>query len=69
MQERKRGPYGIVEEGSARVRGARARPSNTTARDLLGNERLITAGLEFLRATNVGLAKKGVLVNGRRKQA
>ena len=40
-----------------RVRQARARPSNTSIRDLLSNDRYTEADLEFLRDTRVGEVK------------
>ena len=44
-----------------RVRQARARPSNTSIRDLLADERYTEAVLRFLEATNVGEVKAGVI--------
>ena len=44
-----------------RARQARARPSNTSFRELLSNERYMEAVLEFLKDTRVGEVKKGVI--------
>ena len=43
------------------VRTARARPRNTTVRELLSNNRYTEAVLEFLGKTRVGEAKEGVI--------
>ena len=43
------------------VRQARARPSNTTIRELLSNSRYSEAVLGFLRKTRVGEVKEGVI--------
>ena len=44
-----------------RVRQARARPSNTSVRDLLSNDRYTKAVLGFLRNTRVGEVKAGAI--------
>ena len=44
-----------------RVRQARARPSNTSIRDLLSDYRCTEAVLVFLEATRVGEVKEGVI--------
>ena len=43
------------------VRKANARLSNTTIRDLLGNEVYAEAALVFLKDTKVGMIKEGAL--------
>ena len=43
------------------VRQARARPSNTTIRELLSDDRYIEAVLEFLEETRVGEVKEGAI--------
>ena len=43
------------------VKQARARPSNTTVRELLSNNRYTEAVLVFLRKTRVGEIKDGVI--------
>ena len=43
------------------VRQARARPSNTTVRELLSNNRYTEAVLDFLGKTRVGEVKEGVI--------
>ena len=43
------------------VRQARARPSNTTIRELLSNSRYTDAVLDFLGKTRVGEVKEGVI--------
>ena len=43
------------------VRQARARPSNTTVRELLSDERYTSAVLDFLSKTRVGEVKEGVI--------
>ena len=44
-----------------RVRQARARPSNTSVRNLLSDDRYKEAVLFFLRNTRVGKVKAGVI--------
>ena len=44
-----------------RVRQARARPSNTSIRDLLSDDRYTEAVLEFLETTRVGEVRAGAL--------
>ena len=44
-----------------RVRQARARPSNTTVRELLSDERYTDAVLDFLKNTRVGEVRAGVI--------
>ena len=44
-----------------RVRQARARPSNTSVRELLSNERYTDAVLKFLRDSKVGKFKEDVI--------
>ena len=43
------------------VRQARARPSNTTVRELLSSDRYTEAALDFLGKTRVGEVKEGVI--------
>ena len=43
------------------VRQARARPSNTTIRELLSDDRYSEAVLSFLERTRVGEVKEGVI--------
>ena len=43
------------------VRQARARPSNTTVRELLFNSKYTEAVLRFLGGTRVGEVKEGVI--------
>ena len=43
------------------VRQARARPSNTTVRELLSNSSYTDAILSFLEGTRVGEVKEGVI--------
>ena len=43
------------------VRQARARPSNTTIRELLSDDRYTEAVLDFLERTRVGEVKEGVI--------
>ena len=43
------------------VRQARARPSNTTVRELLSDDRYTGAVLDFLEKTRVGEVKEGVI--------
>ena len=45
-------------------RETKARPSNTAARELLGNVAYTEAVLSFLRKTGVGKVKEGVLDRG-----
>ena len=45
------------------IRGAEARPSNTTVRELMGSG-AYTEAVFFLRATDVGKVKAGVLGRG-----
>ena len=47
------------------VKQARARPSNTTIRELLSDSRYTEAVLDFLGRTKVGEARKGVILNKR----
>ena len=44
-----------------RIRQARARPSNTSIRDLLSDGRYTEAVLEFLETTKVGEVKAGIM--------
>ena len=44
-----------------RVRQARARPSNTSVRDLLSNDRYTEAVLSFLKGPRVGEVRAGVI--------
>ena len=46
------------------VREAKARPSNTTIRELMGNDAYAEAILSFLREMGVGKVKAGVLERG-----
>ena len=47
------------ERKGYRTRNARARPSNTAVRDLLGNEAYTNALVAFLGGTEVGVVKAG----------
>lgn len=47
------------------VRSARIRPSNTTARGLLADDRFTGVVLDFLRATGAGAIKAGVVLRSR----
>ena len=55
------GPYRSRKGFGFHVRQARARPSNTTVRELLTNDRYTRAVLEFLGKTRVGEVKEGVI--------
>ena len=55
------GPYRSKKGFGYHVRQARARPSNTTVRDLLSNSRYTSAVLDFLDKTRVGEVKEGVI--------
>ena len=46
------------------VKGACARPSDVTVRDLLGNEEFLEAVLKFLGSTGVGPIKERVVLDG-----
>ena len=48
-----------------RARQARARPSNTSIRDLLSDDQFTKAVLVFPGAARVGEAKEGAIVNNR----
>ena len=47
-----------------KVRQARARPSNTTVRNLLLDSRYFGAVLRFLKSTKVGRVKEGTIMKG-----
>ena len=55
------GPFRSRKGFGLHVRQARARPSNTTIRELLSNSKYSDAVLEFLRRTRVGEVKEGVI--------
>ena len=55
------GPFKSRKGFGFHVRQARARPSNTTIRELLSNSRYMEAVLEFLGKTRVGEVKEGVI--------
>ena len=54
-------PFGSRKGFGFHVRQARARPSNTTIRELLSDDRYIEAVLEFLEKTRVGEVKEGAI--------
>ena len=54
------GPFRSRKGFGFHVRQARARPSNTTVRELLSNSRYTEAVLDFLGKTRVGKVKEGV---------
>ena len=60
-EERDGGPYKSRRGFGFHVRQARARPSNTTVRELLSNSRYTNAVLDFLGKTRVGEVKEGVI--------
>ena len=55
------GPFRSRKGFGFHVRQARARPGNTTVRELLSNSRYTDAVLEFLDRTRVGEVKDGVI--------
>ena len=55
------GPFKSRKGFGFHVRRARARPSNTTVRELLSNDRYTEAVLDFLKKTRVGEVKEGVI--------
>ena len=55
------GPYKSRKGFGLQVGGARARPSNTTIRELLSDERYSRAVLDFLDRTRVGEVKEGII--------
>ena len=55
------GPFKSRKGFGLHVRQARARPSNTTVRELLSNDKYTEAVLDFLRKTKVGMVKEGVI--------
>ena len=55
------GPFRSRRGFGFHVRQARARPSNTTVRELLSNSRYTEAVLDFLGKTRVGEVKEGVI--------
>ena len=55
------GPFKSRRGFGFHVRQARARPSNTTVRELLSDGRYTEAVLEFLGKTRVGEVKEGVI--------
>ena len=59
--DRDGGPFKSRKGFGFRVRQARARPSNTTVRELLSNNRYTDAVLDFLGKTRVGEVKEGVI--------
>ena len=59
--DRDGGPFRSRKGFGFHVRQARARPSNTTVRELLSNNRYTDAVLDFLGKTRVGEVKEGVI--------
>ena len=57
------GPFRSRRGFGFHVRQARARPSNTTVRELLSDSRYTEAVLVFLEKTRVGEVKEGVICN------
>ena len=55
------GPFKSRKGFGFRVRQARARPSNTTVRELMSDDRYTEAVLNFLGKTRVGEVKEGVI--------
>ena len=55
------GPFRSKRGFGFHVRQARARPSNTTTRELLSDSRYTDAVLVFLGKTRVGEVKEGVI--------
>ena len=55
------GPFKSRKGFGFHVRQARARPSNTTVRELLSNGRYTEAVLDFLEKTRVGEVKEGAI--------
>ena len=55
------GPFRSRKGFGFHVRQARARPSNTTVRELLSSDRYTEAVLRFLSTTRVGEVKEGVI--------
>ena len=55
------GPFRSRKGFGFHVRQARARPSNTTVRELLSNSRYTEAVLDFLGKTRVWEVKEGVI--------
>ena len=60
-REEGEGPFRSRKGFGFHVRQARARPSNTTVRELLSNDRYTDAVLNFLGQTRVGEVKEGVI--------
>ena len=60
-KEKDGGAYKSRKGFGFHVRQARARPSNTTVRELLSNERYTSAVLDFLSKTKVGEVREGVI--------
>ena len=60
-KEKDEGPYKSRKGFGFHVRQARARPSNTTVRELLSNDRYTSTVLNFLSKTRVGEVKEGVI--------
>ena len=63
-REAEAGPFKSGKGVGYRVRQARARPSNTSIRVLLLNDRYTEVALKFLETTRVGEVKAGVYVDG-----
>ena len=61
VEDRDEGPFKSRKGFGFHVRQARARPSNTTVRELLSNSRYTSAVLDFLGKTRVGEVKEGVI--------
>ena len=55
------GPFRSRRGFGFHVRQARARPSNTTVRELLSNSRYTEAALDFLGKTRVGEVREGAI--------
>ena len=60
-KEGSEGPYKSRRGFGVQVRQARARPSNTTVRELLSDDRYSEAVLGFLERTRVGEVKEGTI--------
>ena len=55
------GPFKSRKGFGFHVRQARARPSNTSVRDLMSDDRYTSAVLDFLEKTRVGEVREGVI--------
>ena len=63
------GPFKSRKGFGFHVRQARARPSNTTVRELLSNSRYTEAVLSFLKNTRVERLRRELFVNRRQDRA